>query len=123
MAAISDGTTTIVPDLITEYGSQQAGRSIIHDIMESEAPSVSVRAAQLRTGTLAMFFADQADADACRILHARSAVFTLTPDADEVASIAMRYVIPESGRIRTEQPNLDVPDVWTVTVDYQEVGS
>lgn len=117
MSTISDGTTTITPDLVLGYSTQQAGRNVIHDILGRGDPDVSLAPAASRAGTLNLFFLTEADAEQCRQLHAQAAVFTYT--ADDNTTTSMRYVVDQGGI----GPALDdqTRRRWTVSVAYREV--
>lgn len=118
MTTISDGTTTITPELVLGYETAQAGRNIVHDILGRPDPDVSLAPAALRAGTLNLFFLTAADADACRKLHARAAVFTYS--ATDTASTSMRYVLDSAGIGQALEDQ--TRKRWTVTIAYREVA-
>lgn len=117
MATISDGTTTITPQLVLGYEAQQAGRSVFHDVLGRSDPDVTLRTAGLRAGNLALFFLTAADADACRQLHARAAVFAYV-DSD-LPGTSMSYVVDEGGVTTTLDD--EGRRRWVVTVAFREV--
>ncbi|WP_025159367.1 hypothetical protein [Leifsonia aquatica] len=119
MATISDGATTLTPELVIGYSTQQDGRNSFHDILGRGDPDVSLAPAAMRVGTLNLFFLTEADADACRRLHARAAVFTYT--ATDNPTTSMRYVLDAGGI----GPALDdqTRQRWTVAIAYREVAS
>lgn len=118
MATISDGTTTIAPDLVTEYETAQASRNVVHAIIGRPDPDVSLAPAALRKGRIGLFFETLDAAHSARQLHARAAVFLYT-DPD-LPSLSMRYVI--DGQIGQVLNDAEL-GMWGVTVEYQEVSS
>lgn len=115
---ISDGTTTLEVDLVLGATTTQAGRSILHDVIGRQDPDVTLRAAATRAGTLKLFFLEESDAEACRIMHAGASVFTYASDA--VPSASMNYVVDEDGIEKA----IDEDQLlrWTVNVGFREVS-
>lgn len=118
MSTITDGTTTIAPELVLGYETSQAGRNTFHDILDRAEPDVSIAPAGLRSGSLTLFFLTADDAEACRQMHSRPAVFTYTPDDNPTT--AMSYVLDDGG-VRTALDD-QTRRRWTVTVSYREVA-
>jgi len=117
MTTISDGTTTITPILIDGYESTRASRNVVHAILGTPNPSVSLRPAGLRTGRLSALFENRAAAVALENVLAGAHVFTFT---DTDTTLSMLFVLDGDGQIITR---LD-PDTrrrWTVEWAYAEV--
>lgn len=113
---ITDGTVTVTPRLVEGYESARASKNLFHPVIGRNSPDVTLRPADLRTGSLTFLFTVEADAIACETMH-QSGVFTLT-DTD-VPSVDMTYVL-DGSVTRTLDP--DVAHIWHVTVDFQEVA-
>jgi hypothetical protein len=116
MTTLSDGVTTVTPILVDGYTSTRESGNVVHTIIASASPEVTLRAARLRTGTLVLLFATQAEALAAEALHALPVVLTLA-DPD-VSGINMSYVA--HGTIVVELDD-QTRELWTVSVDFQEV--
>lgn len=116
-ATITSGSITITPTLVLSYESQRTSASRGHELLGGGV-AVTMRPASLRTGTLELFFVDEATAYAAELAHRDSAVFTL--DEPERPTAAMSYVVAPGGRI-TRTLDDESRAVWTVSVDYQEV--
>lgn len=107
------GTTT--PELVTEYETNRAGRTLAHDLMNGGVAVVH-RPTGLRALTLVMLYEHEADAAACETLHAKGGLLTLTEPTRP--TVSMTYVV--TGAIRRQ---LDTEfDVWNVTAEIQEVA-
>lgn len=105
---------TISPDVIEEYEVVQTAGNIIHPILGRADPDVTFRPAGLRTGTLALSFALEADAEDARAAHATGTVFTLI--APDRPTLEMVYVLAGTltvGRVAAGR--------WIVTLEFQEV--
>lgn len=114
-ASITDGTTTIHPDLVLGYRSTRQAGSTVHEILDGSI-AVSLRQAGLRAGKLALFFVTETDAAAAEQLHTVAARFTLTePDR---TTIGMQYAVV--GEISRELDK-DTRDRWVVEIGFQEV--
>lgn len=113
---ITTGSTTITPVLVLGWQTSQESRNIIHAIIGRSDPEVTLQPANLRTGTLQLFFTTEAAAEEARVLHSGAAVFYL--DSDEITSANMYYVVNGSISAALED---DTRLYWTVSVDYQEI--
>ena len=118
MSTISDGVTTVTPTLVLGYRAGQRSRNVLIEPIDSPDPYVSLAAAQTRAGTWSYLFADEAEAEACRALHAAGSVLTLT-DPD-VSTVGMDYVVPDDGEIVVEL-DPETRKAWIVEVDFREV--
>lgn len=113
MYQVTDGTTTLTPRLVLDYATVRLSRSIVHDVLGSPSPDVTLRPVSTRSGTLVLFCLTRADAQAIEALHLTGAPLTFTdPDA-----APMRYVV--AGAVVVTY--LADTNRWRVTVDYREV--
>lgn len=113
---ITSGATTITPELVTGWETDQETRNIIHPIIGSANPDVTLKPANLRTGTIELLFLTASDANDARLAHATGGVFQLV--STELSVVDMYYVV--SGNINTVLED-STRNVWTLSVDYQEV--
>ena len=111
-----NGQTTVVPTLVLGYDSGRNTRSVLHTLMSGIVVAV-LYDAQLRVGTLQLFFASAADADRARTLHATAGVWQLT-DPDNTTE-NMRYVVT-GGQLRKYQTENRAR--WILEVPYGEVS-
>jgi len=114
---VTSGATTLTPVLVNGYRSTREAGNIVHQVIGTEWPAVTLRPARPRSGTLAMLCASLSDALAMEALHANAATLTLA-DTD-LAGLAMAYVA--SGRIEVELDR-DTRAHWWVRVDFQEIS-
>lgn len=138
----ADDGTAIYPTIVDGFESSRESQNLVRTILGREAPSVALRPATLRRGTLTLVFGtedgeselvvidgivqslttpsqdgESASAQA-EALHAAGRKFTIS-DTDR-ASIAMTYVVQQGGRIsRSLDP--ETREVWLLTIDFQEV--
>lgn len=113
---ITSGSTTLTPELVLGWESVQDSRNIVHPIIGSANPDVTLKPANLRTGTLEMLFLTAADAEEARIAHATLGVFQLV--STEITYADMYYVV--SGSINTTLEDV-TRHLWTFSIDFQEV--
>lgn len=107
---------TTTPELVDGYSARRATGNVIIPILGGGI-AVVVRPAQPRSGTLRLFYPDEADAAAAAEMHTFMGTFTLT--SDERESIEMTYVV--SGQITVDLDD-ETRDLWVVSVDYQELS-
>lgn len=107
---------SITPTLVLGYEARRENRNVIHELLDSPDPAVTLRPAGRLTGTLALFFTTHAAAVAADTAHKAARIFTFK-DTDLPAA-NMRYVttgttsiVLDNGRKR-----------WTVSVPYQEIA-
>ncbi len=118
---IMGGAAPIYPDMILGYESSREGGSLVHPILGTSNPDVSLRPAQLRTGMLSLaFLAASAEADSKAAEDQLSTVSVFTLLEDQRTTIGMRFVV--SGPIRRAL-DPESRSAWTVEVDYTEVAS
>lgn len=118
MTTITDGMTVLEPLLVLGYDTARESRNVIHKIIASATPVVTLRPAAPRKGTLALLFPNEAAADLAMRVHSRAAVFDL--DEPDLPRSNMRYVL-DGNVARSLDPESQL--VWIVTVDYQEIAS
>lgn len=111
---VSDSATSS-PDLVLGYATTRRSRNVIHDLIGGGI-AVTLVATAPRSGTLELFYIDEAAAWAALELHTLADTFTLA-DTDR-PDVGMTYVLSgDVGLSLDEQTR----DHWVVTVDYQEV--
>lgn len=113
---ITHNSSTITPLLVLGWESAQDSRNVVHDILGSSMPDVTLRSARARTGTLRTLWETADQAEVCRALHSEVGTFTIT--TYDVSLDSMTYVV--SGAI-TAALDEDSSRLWTVEIDYQEV--
>ena len=113
---ITDGTTTITPELVLGYEVSQESRNVVHTILGRSTPDITLRFTNLRTGTLQLLFTSATDAEEARQLHINPIVFTL--ESTEIPEADMSYVV--AGSISTVLED-ETRKLWTISVDFQEV--
>ncbi len=112
---LSDGTSTVVPILITGWATSRPARTVVHDIIDRSSPEVTLREAGLRTGVFEVVFATAADAFEAEAMHTQATAFTF---ADDTAG-TFDYVVPEGTEIEVELD--ETRRAWIVRVPFQEV--
>ena len=114
-SSIAGDTTS--PALLLGWEFSRRGGSIVHRVLGSAAVDVTLRPAELRSGTLNLFYLTEAPALACEAMHSKAASFTLT-DSDRPA-LGMQYVV--TGQIRV---TLDPETMtrWLVSIDVEQVA-
>lgn len=121
-ATITTGGSVISPDAFSSYESERAGGTIVHPILGSSDPDTTLRPALLREGSFALTFTRESaeyDSRAAEAVLSAGAVFTLL--SPERTSVAMAFVVPQSGGIKRSLSSSG--GAWVVTVDYQEVAT
>jgi hypothetical protein len=98
------------------HDSAREARTVVHTVMGRAEPDVTLFPSNLRTGTLAMLFDDEALSLEAQRMHAQPYVFTMVdPDAP---TTNMKYVtVGPVVRVLDEERT-----AWTVGVGYQEVS-
>lgn len=117
MSTITIGATTITPTLIDGYESTRESRNIVHPIIGTASPDVTIRPAMLRRGTLRLLFTTEAAAKTAEDTHA-NATEPATLVAPEASTVDMTYVV--DGRISRALDEA-TRRAWIVLVDFQEV--
>lgn len=112
---ISDGVDTITASVMDGYSATRPTRNVVHAILGSNAPAVSLREAGLRTGTAQLVFELQAVAEDAAAMLASGLQLTLA-DTDR-ANVGMTFVL--AGDLTVELDS-DTRSVWVVSFDFQE---
>ena len=117
MATITDGVSTITPDLILGWRSTRTSRTVLHTVIGKPDPDVTLRPSGLRAGVLRLFFLTSDDAHAAEALHTTAAVLHLDADPEQ-PDLSMAYVTagPVDYAAATDEGRH-----WTLDVTYQEV--
>ena len=105
---------TLSPRLLLNWSQDYTARSLVHDVLGSGSPDVTLRASQTRSGYMTFLCYDRDQATALEDLHSGAAVTLLEDDAP-----VMTYVV--NGAVRLTY--VHSPGAWTVDVDYREVDS
>lgn len=115
--AITLGSQTIYPQMVTGYEARREGNNRLHKIIGRADPDVTLAAAGLREGTLEIWCADHATALAVEALHAQAGVLHLTNAY--LPGMNMSYVV--AGQIESRLDR-QTNQRWLVTVEYAEVA-
>jgi hypothetical protein len=115
MPSITNGVVTIEPELVLGYETTQEAGNVVHEIIGRGDPDVTLRPARSRSGTLALFFLTEADAETARNSLATGDVWDL---AAELTTIAMSFVVSGDIMVRLD-PETRLR--WLVNVGYREV--
>jgi len=118
MTTISDGTTTITPELVVGYEATRDARTVVHQVIGRADPDVSLAADGLRTGSLELLFLTEAAASAGLALHTHPARFTLTEAGMTIPT--MTYVRYGALRIRLDP---QTQELWLLSVGFREVAA
>ena len=113
---ITDGHTTVTPTLVMGWQTSQDTRNIVHPIIGSSNPDVTIKPSNLRTGEMSLLFDTYVQADLCRALHANAAVFQLYTDDFPAAN--MNYVVFQEVKLTLEETG---QRYWIVNIQFQEV--
>ncbi|MCE4024662.1 hypothetical protein LXM50_01605 [Microbacterium sp. Au-Mic1] len=114
---ITAGATTITPILIDGFEASRSGGSIVHPILGRTNPDITLRPAGMKTGTLSLLFAVEADANMAWNALSDPAVFVLSSDE---RTVSMSFVVPESQALSLKL-DPETRDHWTLSVPFQEV--
>src|SRR5690606_6363938 len=115
---ISNGTDTLTPELVDGWEAAREGRTLLHTILGSNSPAVTLRASAPRTGTLRIVVGTDPSlaADIEAMLSAGS---LLTLASTERAAVNMTFVV--SGEVTTSLDG-DTRSVWLIEAEFQEVA-
>lgn len=115
---ITYSSGTITPAVVDGYSSARSGGTLLHWVSNVASPDVTLRPADLRSGSLRLVFPDDASSAAAEMALSAPEVFTLA--STDLGSIPMAFVVPETGQILRELDDA-TRRVWVLTVDFQEV--
>lgn len=115
---ISNGTDTLTPALVDGWDAERSARTIVHEILGTNEPAVTLRPHGLRTGTLTVVVGTSATL-AGQLDDMLRAGDVLTLASTEQPSVGMTFVA--NGRIRT---SLDATrKVWVIEAEFHEVAT
>lgn len=122
MVTITHSAGVLVPKLVEGYVATREVRTVVHTILNSSSPVVSLRPPGLRSGSLRCLFPVQADAVSAFAVLSTPQVLTL--HASEVPAVNMTFVV--AGSRGSGELSIDLDDetrsVWWITVPFQEVA-
>jgi hypothetical protein len=107
------GKADFSPDALNEYRSTREVPTLAHPVIGKSTPLITIRAGGLRTGTLTLWYQDEARAAASEREHARGTTMQLLSPRE---SVDMYYVA--AGRVERRLTNTQA---WVVSVDFIEV--
>lgn len=110
--------TTYTPTLVDGYESHRRAQSIVHVVIGSATPDVTLRPALMRTGVLRLVFASEAESKACETAHAGAVTCQLA--STDRASIPMTYVVADGDVVRTLDDQ--TRNVWILQIPFQEIS-
>lgn len=118
---IVQGADVIAPSIVLGIMPGRESQNLVHPIIGRAEPDVTLRPANLRTGSIEMGFAGptaEADSYAAEMLHAAGGIFTVI--SDERSTLGLSYVT--TGRIVRELEDA-TRDGWILRVEFQEVAA
>lgn len=118
MTTITHSTGTITPEVVNGFTASREPGNIVHTVLGSSTPDVSLRPSALRAGTLELVFATAAAATAAEAVMALPQVLTIT-DPD-VAEVGMDFVV--AGGATEITLDDQTRSVWVLRVPFQEVS-
>lgn len=114
---VQDGTgDTTQPILITGWAPDAESGNVVHRLLAPGTIAVTLVGDIPRSGNLTLLYADDAEAEAARLLFGRASAFTLTDSERPVVN--MTFV--RQG-VLTPAIHDEVRDVWEFTVGFQEI--
>lgn len=113
---ITDGTSTVTPTVVDGYSSSRVSGIRVHPILGNASPDITYQAAQLRTGTLRLVFAEEGDATAAETLHTAGSILTIV--STDRAAVNFSYVATDAVLLDLDD---ETRDVWILEISYQEV--
>jgi hypothetical protein len=113
---ISNADDTLTPLLVEGWQSSRETGTVLHVVLGSNSPAVTVRPARLRTGTLRTLWDDFTVACIVEQALAAGAVWTLADD--DRPEIGMTFVV--SGAVELELDDETRRIAW-VSFEYTEV--
>lgn len=114
---ISDGVTTVTPDLTDGWNDTLTSRNVIHEVLGTAEVSVSLRPTAARSGTAKLtFLTSEADARAAQTLLGTAAVLTYA--TTDRSTLGMDFVLAGAATVELDD---DSRDAWIVTFDFQEI--
>lgn len=115
---ISNGTDTLTPKLINGWEATREARTIVHDILGTNEPAVTLRPQGHRTGKLEIVVGTDASL-AASIESMLCAGDLLTLASTERPTLGMSFVV--AGDVVTRLD--DTRQVWLIDAEFREVAS
>lgn len=106
----------ILPRLVTQWNASATTRHIVHDVLGTPWPDVTVQPAGPRSGTMAAILDSEQDAADLFAMLTGTSVITFSDDSTTIPT--MRLLA--NGQVTVQQDDQD-RTVWAVTFSYMEV--
>ncbi len=114
---ISNGDDTLTPALVNGWEATREARTIVHDILGTNEPAVTLRPHKLRSGTLEIVVGtDAVLAAALDGMLSAGDVLTL---ASTEQPVGMAFVASGDVKLSLDDTRM----VWLIEVDFQEVAA
>jgi hypothetical protein len=113
---ISNTLNSLTPKVVDGYSSARPSRNVVHAILGSNAPAVTLREAGLRQGSLTAVFASESLAHQLETMLADDLVLTLA-DTD-TSGLGMTFIATDDVEVAQDSERV----AWLVTFSYQEVS-
>ncbi|MGA1838466.1 hypothetical protein VD659_16225 [Herbiconiux sp. 11R-BC] len=117
MTITSSSGDATSPPLVLGYSWTHEVRNIVHPLLNTAQPAVTLRTGGAKRGTLRLFYLNEADALFAAQMHTGLAAFTIL-DSDHPA-LAMRYAVVGSVSVELDPSTMRR---WVVSVDFQETA-
>ncbi|HWU29340.1 MAG TPA: hypothetical protein VN041_09655 [Microbacterium sp.] len=118
VTTITHSSGIIVPDIMDGFDAARDAGTLIHPVLGSPDPDVSLRPAGRRSGELRLVFSSAAGAVTAETVLAVPQVLALS-DPD-VGAVAMSFVVA-GGQLRVEIDD-ETRSAWVLSVPFQEVS-
>jgi hypothetical protein len=116
-STISNGTVTITPLAVNGYESARESANVIHQIVGTTTPSVTLRGTGLRHGTLECHMgADRSLTSTFEAVLSFASVLTFTSTIQP--ALNMQFVVTDSVEVSLD----DTRSNWIVRFGYQEIS-
>jgi hypothetical protein len=113
----NNGAGSTSPVMILGYSTTRDSRNIVRDLIGGGI-AVSLIAPRLRSGSLNLFYSDEAQAWTALNLLSNESAYALT-DTDR-PDIGMTFVV--NGPLALDLDD-QTRDLWTITLPYQEINT
>lgn len=117
-STISTTEDTFTPILVNGYEASRASGNVIHNVLSSNTPAVTLRESRLRTGTLTALFGTLDLAQALETALTSGAVLYFY-DTDH-PTLALPFVCTGEVTVALDE---DTRNAWTVEWEFQEVAT
>lgn len=113
---INDATNAVQPLLVMQYAAASTTRHIVHDVIGSPWPDITLQAAGPRSGTMSALLATEDDAN--RLFAMLQGTTVLVFSDDTAVSTGMNFVANGTITMTTDDQQRSY---WVITTDYLEV--